>query len=282
VRESWIKPTNWWARVGKMEIIKPFASHLIVSDRAKGCFETGEHIEKHSVRKLNPSHPLEHANAMRQSLPALTSAWLLIGATAVLGLKNPPAGQTQSQPNPQAAIVITQGMEKLTAGRPEEAMLDAQRAIGLDSTSANAYFLRARAEDDIGLKADALKDYDKAIGLNPKFAKAYSNRALIKAGQGNLKGAMADMDTAIALDPKLAAAYVNRGVAHGAMGNRKAAINDFSKAISLNPKHENAYRNRGITREMNGDIKGACADWKMAAALGQKDAATWYQNQCSK
>jgi len=184
----------------------------------------------------------------------------------------------------QSAIseLIKQGLVKISKGEPEQALLDARKAIEKDSNAAEAYFLLGRAEQDIGLKSEALKSYTRAIELNPKYTKAYSNRALVKGSVGDMNGAINDLNRAILIDPKYATAYLNRGVTHGAMGNKKAAIQDFDRAIKANPRYSDAYRNRGITKELIGNITEACSDWKTAASLGQKDAKIWYQNQCLK
>ena len=216
------------------------------------------------------------------ALVLLFKGCFLLGAQPLLAIPATTRETTKPDPTVHLSKLIKQGLEQLTSGHPEEALLTAQKAIELDQNSADAYFVRARAKHDIGVKDDALKDYDKSILLNPKLSKALINRALIKGGQGNLRGALNDLNLAIASNPSLANAFSNRGVTRGALNDRKGALEDFNKAISLNPAYADAFRNRGITRELLGDLKGACSDWKMAASLGQKDAANWYQNQCSK
>jgi len=188
---------------------------------------------------------------------------------------------TQSPQSPVAEL-LKRGHLNIQAGQPEEALLQARKAIERDSQSAEAYFLLARAEQDLGLKADAMKNYDKAIGLNPELAKAYSNRALLKGALGDMKGALKDLNRAIAIDKQFAVAYLNRGVTNGALNNKKAALEDFDKAIRINKSYTDAYRNRGITKELLGDLKGACADWNMAASLGAKDVRQWYLQQCKR
>lgn len=221
--------------------------------------------------------------ALSFSLGLLCSVVLAIGWSACHSAPNPiplPKTTPGTVQSPTRATLVKEGLEKLASGRPEEALLDAQKAISLDAYSAEAYYLRARAAHDIGLKQEALKDYDKAIAIDPRFTKALVNRALIKGGLGNLKGALTDLNAAIAIDPTFATAFSNRGVTRGALNDRKGAISDFNKAVKLNPRYADAYRNRGITREMMGDLNGACADWKIASSLGQKDTQAWYIQQC--
>jgi len=188
---------------------------------------------------------------------------------------------TQNSARLSVDFFVKQGLMRLAAGRPEEALLQAERALELNPASAEALFVRARSKHDIGLKADALADYDKALQIDPRMPKALVNRALVKAGLGDVKSAIQDLSAAIGMDPGMASAYSNRGVARGALDDRKGAVADFTKAIQLNPRYADAYRNRGIALEMLGDMKGACRDWRQALLLGQKEVKDWYTSQCA-
>lgn len=179
-----------------------------------------------------------------------------------------------------ADLLIKQGLDNIAKNKPELALTNALDAIKMDNNSSEAYFLKGRAEQDIGLKNEALNDYTKAILINPKHARAYSNRALIKGSLGKMNEALEDLNKAISIDSNLASAFLNRGVTKGALGLKKEAIKDFDAAIKINPRYQDAYRNRGITKELTGDLKGACADWKTAASFGQTDAREWISQQC--
>lgn len=58
--------------------------------------------------------------------------------------------------------------------------------------SAEAYFYRAFAYDDLGSEVNALKDLDRAIAINPRYGFALRNRGLIYEKQGNIAAACKD------------------------------------------------------------------------------------------
>lgn len=210
----------------------------------------------------------------RQILPLVATACTVMIGGAYKAIAGPPS--------PSISEIIKQGRLKLNRGQPEQALLDARRAIELNSNVAEAYFLLGRSQQDIGLKSDALSSYSKAIELDPRYVSAYSNRGLVKGALGDMKGAIKDFDRAIEVDKSFAVAYLNRGVAFGAMGNARAALADFNSAIRVNSKYTDAYQNRGIAKELMGDIKGACTDWKLAAAMGSVESRSWHAKQCMR
>ena len=176
--------------------------------------------------------------------------------------------------------IIAQGLLRIKGGSPELALAAALKAIELNPSLPESYFLLGRAQQDIGLKSDSINSYSRAIFFNPRYIAAYSNRGLVKAAMGDYVEAIKDFDQAIKINEKYAPAYLNRGVALGATGNASAALSDFSKAININPKYVEAYLNRGIAKELIGDPIGACSDWKIAATYGSTEALIWHKNQC--
>jgi len=67
----------------------------------------------------------------------------------------------------------------------------ASAALALNQ-SAEAYFYRAFAYDDLGSEVNALKDLDRAISINPRYGFALRNRGLIYEKQGNIGAACKD------------------------------------------------------------------------------------------
>src|SRR5215207_413650 len=108
-------------------------------------------------------------------------------------------------------------------GMADKAIMDCDRAVGLDPGNADALYNRGRAERKKGDLARAIADYSAAIRLSPRsskgFAKSYNNRGDAYAEAGDSDGAMADFDQAISLDPSYAKAYHNRGVIHSRRGD---------------------------------------------------------------
>ena len=78
-------------------------------------------------------------------------------------------------------------------------MADLDEAIALDSSDAEAYYLRGYVHQCIGEHSQAIADYDKAIELDPKAAEAYYNRGLAYKEQGRKAEALADFRTYVTL-----------------------------------------------------------------------------------
>ena len=70
---------------------------------------------------------------------------------------------------------------------------------------------------------------------NPNTAELYYNRGFAYDELGQYQEAINDFDKAIQLDPNYITVYNNRGVVHGKLGEYEQAIQDFNKIIELNP-----------------------------------------------
>jgi len=159
-------------------------------------------------------------------LPALFAALLLPAAqplllvtalsTATLLVSEAPA-RAQSSVDPllekAKALLGKQGSE-------QEVIKLANQVLAI-SQSADAYFYRAFAKDDLGDKQGAIADLNQAIAINPKDADAYNNRGLAKSDLGDKQGAIADYNQAIAINPQYANAYNNRGLAKSDLGDNQ-------------------------------------------------------------
>jgi tetratricopeptide (TPR) repeat protein len=130
----------------------------------------------------------------------------------------------------------SQGEKLLAARNYQEAIVAYNRAIALDSSTANDYFYRAWSLYQVKKLELALTDLDRAIQLNPDNADYYLGRGLVVA----------------------------------TMGDRETALANYSRAIELNPKLAQAYHQRSSLRRKLGDIEGANLDRAMAVKLGIK------------
>jgi tetratricopeptide (TPR) repeat protein len=69
-------------------------------------------------------------------------------------------------------------------------MDDYNRAISLQPTYAEAYFLRGVAKSSLGDQRNAIQDCSNAILLNPKYAEAYFIRGIIKLALNDSSGCL--------------------------------------------------------------------------------------------
>lgn len=112
-----------------------------------------------------------------------------------------------------------------------------------------------------------IADYNKAIELAPDSADAYYNRGDAYDEMGEYGKAIADYNKAIQLNPNLASAYYNRGCAYGEIGAYDKAIADYNKAIELNPNDSLAYYNRGLAYSKRGEVPKAVSDLEKCVEL---------------
>ncbi|WP_255014733.1 tetratricopeptide repeat-containing serine protease family protein [Cyanobium sp. BA20m-p-22] len=164
-------------------------------------------------------------------------------------------------------------------GSEQEVIRLATQALAIRQ-SAEAYFNRAYAKNDLGDKQGAIADYSQAIAINPQLAQAYNNRGNIKRDLGDKQGAIADYNQAIAINPQHFKAYYNRGNAKDDLGDKQGAIADYNQAIAINPQHANAWGARGLAKLQLGDRYGACEDTRKSASLGSPVAQRYLPKVC--
>ena len=84
-----------------------------------------------------------------------------------------------------------------------------------------------------GKLEEAIIEFTKVIEFDPNLAKVYYHRGAAYAGKGEYDQAIADFTEAIEIDPEYADVYFNRGLAYKAQGKKADAIADFVKFITL-------------------------------------------------
>ncbi len=160
-------------------------------------------------------------------------------------------------------------------GMLDKAILDCDRAVGLDPANPEAFYNRGRATRKKGELARAIADYSAAVRLTPRssksFAKTYNNRGDAYAEAGDNDRATADFDEAINLDPSYAKAYHNRGVIHSRRGDLDRAVADYSKALELDPTLSRSLVARGNAHLRQRDMQRAIADYQAALRIDPAD-----------
>lgn len=139
------------------------------------------------------------------------------------------------------------------------------------------YFGAAAQKYQRGDYSGALADYNRAIKINSRSANAYYNRGLLKATKlQDDRGALADYDRAIQLKPSYDAAYNNRGnLKAEKLQDYQGALADYNRAIQLKPSNANAYYNRGVLKyTLLNDRAGGIADLQQVSRRAQKQGKT--------
>ena len=97
--------------------------------------------------------------------------------------------------------VFHEAMKFKNAGELDSALLSCNKALGIDSTDATGYYLRAQINTQLDRNSDAIKDYTRTLNLNPKHFQAYLNRGILCMHQKNSLSAWIDFMNAIKISP---------------------------------------------------------------------------------
>jgi tetratricopeptide (TPR) repeat protein len=107
------------------------------------------------------------------------------------------------------------------------------KAVKLDSESADAYFWRGRSRMSISRYDEAVADFKTAVKLNPAYVDAYDNLGWLYARAGNYHEGVSNLTKAIELKPDNGWAYYYRARIHHTMGEEDPAVRDAKEACRL-------------------------------------------------
>jgi tetratricopeptide (TPR) repeat protein len=110
---------------------------------------------------------------------------------------------------------------------------DFQKALLLDSTDADVYFLRARMWENRLRYEEGMQDMNSLIRLSPRNAHAYAYRAFLKREQGMLDAALKDIERAARLAPLDPLVFRHKGLIHLSLGEEVSACQAFERALWL-------------------------------------------------
>jgi len=147
--------------------------------------------------------------------------------------------------NEQYEELIKQAETYSNNNQHKEAIIVCDKAIMLDPTKLEAYFIKAQCLSKIGKPEDALEYYDKIIELRPNDFTAYYNKGLLLGNLQRYEKAIVLFDKTIDLKPNDSNAYNNKGNCLRKLQRYDEAIILFDKAIELEPKNFIAYYNKG-------------------------------------
>lgn len=125
--------------------------------------------------------------------------------------------------------------ESLARGRADEALICAEKAIGVDPSSFMAYLYRGRTEAILRKNDAALADFGKAVELNNRCAEAYDERGDLYFRLARIDDALADYDRYIRLRPRLAADHWRRGLAAYYAGRYEEGAKQFEDGAKSKP-----------------------------------------------
>lgn len=157
---------------------------------------------------------------------------------------------------------MARGRLHLEMGDTVSAVADANRAIELNPSGANAYIILA----DVAMHntppdyEGALKSMDRAIQYEPRYAGNYINRSFLRYHQNDYFGAMADLDYAIELDPTNYTAHYNRALLRLEVRDFNKAVEDLNFVLNVDPHDTKALFNRALLNREIGDFNAGIKD----------------------
>lgn len=132
-------------------------------------------------------------------------------------------------------------------GYPSLALPLIERAIQKGYDTAPALASKAFAETGLGRYQEAIDDANLAIGKDDSVGFAYRARALAEVQVGRMESALPDFDKAIAEAPQDGTLYLFRGIALYGLDRYQDALNDLEQARNVS---KGAISNRGYENEI--------------------------------
>ncbi len=123
--------------------------------------------------------------------------------------------------------LLAEALSAAQAGRRDEAVDLASRAIKADAKNDQALYVRGLLYEGVNQHAKAVADFTAAIEIEPSRADAYDHRGSEELKQGHAKQAIADFDRAIELDPPREAGHWRRGIAYYFAGQYREGAKQF-------------------------------------------------------
>lgn len=115
------------------------------------------------------------------------------------------------------------------------AVADFDETIRLNPDWADAYRLRAFAQQSRKMYKEALQDLEKALQLGVPAVQVLLRRARVRELANDLEGAKQDLEEGMRLEPADEEDWIARGFARIGTDPR-GALKDFEKAVELNPR----------------------------------------------
>lgn len=144
------------------------------------------------------------------------------------------------------------------------------RVINQSAYYFEAYTIRGRAYEQLGMPDSALIDFNKALEIKPDFLPAIFFRGVLLYNQKDYQKAKSDFDKILGVKPDYINALIHRGRTNEAIGNIDEAINDYTLAINLKLKNYEVYFRRGLLYENDHKPKLALWDFNKSVETNPK------------
>ncbi len=164
------------------------------------------------------------------------------------------------------------GNQMIVEGRPEEARVSLERAVGLDPSNAKAWYLLGRLYVTGGDFAGATGALETATGLEPELPSAWHLLGMAREGLGDRGGALPAYVRALEADPDLTEGWLSLGAFHLMGGDAGEAAIAFRRAVEGSPEKSLAWAGFGASLCSLGDREGGMEALEQALELDPSNA----------
>lgn len=178
-----------------------------------------------------------------------------------------------------AEILVNRGTVYYYKDMYEEALIDLNFALQVDSEEANAYNALALLRADQGQYDKALKLVERALMIEPFEPYFMNNRGYIRLKLDDTK-AVEDINKSIVLDPKNGWAYRNKALWYMDQGRYDRAITLLEKAEKMDDFIDLLHYYQGICYYHLNATEKACASWDKSVNRGEKESLEMVKNYC--
>nr|XP_055028766.1 uncharacterized protein ttc6 isoform X2 [Misgurnus anguillicaudatus] len=176
--------------------------------------------------------------------------------------------------NPLSELLFTnRGLIQQLMGDKASAMMDYQKAIGINPSYALAHFNAGTLFFYNGQFEQACEFYSRAFELDPSDESAILNRAITHTLLRKIPEALQDFSEALLLDPLSAHVYFNRANLYCTLRQHQSAEKDLTQALCLQPGDALLYKLRADVRACLGWTEQAMEDYRTAVKL-EEDSET--------
>jgi len=162
--------------------------------------------------------------------------------------------------------LLNLGRLLLDEGSPEDAFRRIERAVALDSGSAEVQRMRGRVQNALGRRDAAEVSYRLALSLDPNDSWSMNNLGLLLIDEGRYEEALMPLARAVELRPEAPSFANNLGVALERTGHPGSASVAYQTALKADSSYAKAQtsleRVYGMPDEMPIDVTKLAAQFK--------------------
>ena len=155
----------------------------------------------------------------------------------------------------------------IDTGRLDDAIVQAQLAVNMDPSDANAHNDFGVALARKGQPEMALAHFSKALESDPSLPRLQYNIANALAAKGDATGAKDHYQKQLELDPNFAEAHNNLASVLLHEGRFEEANQQLHDALRLKPNYAEAHNNLAVVLAQKGEVEAAIRQWEQTLSI---------------